>query len=75
MDVITIAQSITLLGIFKVMLVVLLIVYTIFALLMMKQVGAMTRAVTMKDDAVIRVLGLVHFIFALLVLVMALLIL
>ena len=75
MDVITIAQSITLLGIFKVMLVVLLIVYTIFALFMMKQVGAMTRAVTMKDDAVIRVLGLVHFIFALLVLVMALLIL
>ena len=66
MDVITIAQSITLLGIFKVMLVVLLIVYTIFALLMMKQVGAMTRAVTMKDDAVIRVLGLVHFIFPLL---------
>lgn len=75
MDVLTLAQSITILGIFKVMLLILLGVYALFALLMMKQVGAMTRAVTMKDDAVIRVLGIIHFVFALGVLIIALLIL
>jgi hypothetical protein len=75
MDPITLVQSVTLLDIFKVMILLLLAVYTIFALLMMKQVGAMTRAVMMKDDAVIRILGIIHFVFALGVFVIALLIL
>lgn len=75
MDPFLILESITLLSITKVLLVVLLLVYVIFALLMMKQVAAMTRAVTMKDDFVIRVLGVLNFVFAVLVFLIALLIL
>jgi uncharacterized membrane protein len=71
MDPLNALQSITLLGIFKVMLIVLLGVYGVFAGLMMRQIGAMTKAVTMKDDFLIRLLGLIHFVFALLVLFVA----
>ena len=75
MDPILILESITLLSITKVLIVVLLLVYVVFALLMMKQVAAMTKAVTMKDDFVIRVLGVLNFVFAVLVFLIALLIL
>lgn len=75
MDPILILESITLLSITKVLVVVLLLVYVIFALLMMKQVAAMTKAVTMKDDFVIRILGVLNFVFAILVFLIALLIL
>ncbi len=75
MDPILILESITLLSITKVLVIVLLLVYVVFALLMMKQVAAMTRAVTMKDDFVIRILGVLNFVFAVLVFLIALLIL
>jgi hypothetical protein len=41
----------------------------------MRQVGAMTKAVTMKDDFVIRILGVLNFVFALVVLLLAVFIL
>ncbi len=75
MDIITVVQSITFLGVVKFLIVILLLVYTVFALLMMKQVGAMTKAVTMRDDFVIRILGILNFGFAILVLLMAIFIL
>lgn len=71
MDFITLAQSITFLGILKLLLVILLIVYSVFSLLMMKQVSAMTKAIAMKDDFFIRVLGVLNFCFAIFVLLMA----
>lgn len=75
MDIITVVQSITFLGVVKLLIVMLLLVYAVFALLMMKQVGAMTKAVTMRDDFVIRILGILNFGFAILVLLMAVFIL
>ncbi len=75
MDIITVVQSITFLGVVKFLVVLLLLVYAVFALLMMKQVGAMTKAVTMRDDFVIRILGILNFGFAILVLLMAVFIL
>lgn len=75
MDPMMILESITLLSITKVLIVILLLVYVVFALLMMKQVSAMTKAVTMKDDFVIRVLGVLNFVFAVIVFLIALFIL
>ena len=75
MDIITVVQSITFLGVVKFLMVILLLVYSVFALLMMKQVSAMTNAVTMRDDFVIRILGILNFGFAILVLLMAVFIL
>lgn len=64
--------SITLLLIVKVMLVILLFVYVVFAMLMMRQIAAMTKAVTMQDDYVIRVVGGLHFLMALAVWIVSL---
>lgn len=75
MDFITFFQSITLLDITKVLLVSLLLVYMLFALLMMKQISAMTKAVTMKDDVIIRTLGVLNFVFATVVFLIAIFIL
>lgn len=75
MNMFSLIESITVLSIVKVMLVMLLIVYAVFAMLMMRQVSAMTRAVTMKDDYIIRILGILNFGFAIFVLLMALFIL
>lgn len=75
MDIITLVQSITFLGVVKFLTVTLLLVYSVFALLMMRQVSAMTKAVTMRDDFVIRLLGILNFGFAILVLLMAVFIL
>lgn len=75
MDILGLVQAITFLGVLKFLIVTLLLVYSVFALLMMRQVGAMTKAVMMQDDFVIRVLGVLNFGFAILVLVMAVLIL
>lgn len=63
----------TLLSFFKILLVILLGVYAVFAGLMMRQIAAMTKAITMKDDYIIRILGFIHFVFASLVLLFALL--
>ncbi len=75
MDILTLIQSITFLSVIKFLIVMLLLVYAVFALLMMKQVSAMTKAVTMRDDFVIRILGILNFGFAILVLLMAIFIL
>ena len=75
MDLITLFSSITFLSVVKFLLVVLLLVYSVFALLMMKQVSAMTKAVTMRDDFVIRILGILNFTFAIVVFLMAIFIL
>jgi len=75
MNVLSLIESITYLSIVKIMLVTLLTVYTVFALLMMRQVSAMTKAVAMKDDYIIRVLGVLNFGFAIFVLLMAVFIL
>ncbi len=75
MNLLTLLESITFLLIIKLLVVVLLVVYTIFAFLMMKQISAMTRAVSMKDDFVIRMLGGLHFAFAVLTLLLAIMML
>jgi len=72
---ITILQSVTALLILKTLMVVLLLVYAVFAFLMMKQVSAMTRVISMKDDYIIRALGVLHFVFAIVVLILSLAIL
>ncbi len=74
MNILSFLDSITLLLVIKVLTIILLIVYNVFAFLMMKQIGSMTRAVSMKDDFVIRMIGIAHFIFAILVLLMAVII-
>ena len=71
----TFLTSITILMVVKVLLVALLAVYAIFAMLMMRQIAAMTKAVTMKNDGVIRALGLANFVFAAFVLVIAIVLL
>lgn len=71
MDIFNLIGSITALDIVKLMVVTLLIVYSVFALLMMRQVAAMTKAVSMRDDYIIRVLGVLNFGFAILVLLLA----
>lgn len=74
MDVFRLLDGLSLMLVVKVLVVTLLGVYTIFALLMMRQIVAMTRAVQMQDDYLIRGLGGLHFIFACIVLVIALLV-
>jgi hypothetical protein len=75
MDPIAILQSITLLLVVKVLVVALLAIYAIFAGLMMTQIGAMTRAVVIKDGFIMKILGIIHFAFALLILLGAIFIL
>lgn len=62
-----ILDSITFLFIVKVLLLIMFSVYGLFAMLMMRQIGAMTKAVQMQDDYVIRFLGIAHFGFAIIV--------
>lgn len=71
-DILLFFDGITLLLVVKILLVTLLSVYAVFAGLMMRQVSAMTKAVTMKDDFVIRILAISHFVAAIVVLLLAL---
>lgn len=75
MNLVTILQSITLLSVVKLLIVILLSVYGIFAFLMMRQIRSMTRAVVLKDDLIIHVLGIAHFVAAALVLFIAIVVL
>lgn len=75
MDFLGIVQSITFLSIVKFLIVTLFLVYSVFALLMMRQVAAMTKAVTMRDDFIIRLLGILNFVFAIVVLLLSIFIL
>ena len=67
MNIFTFLEAITFLSIVKLLIVTLMGVYCIFALLMMRQIAAMTKAVTMQDDFIIRALGVIHFVFAMVV--------
>ena len=71
----TLVEGFTILTLVKVLIVILLGVYAIFAGLMMTQVMAMTKAVVIKDGFIMKILSLVHFLFATLVLLLALFIL
>lgn len=75
MDIITLMEDFSILTVVKLLIVTLLGVYSIFAFLMMKQIGAMTRVVMLSDDFVLRLLGIGHFVFAVLVMVIAITIL
>ncbi|MEI6690677.1 MAG: DUF5657 family protein [bacterium] len=56
----------------RILVTAMAVVYTIFAVLMSRQIGQMTEAVKMKDSGIILMLGYVHLIFAILVLFLAL---
>ena len=70
-----IIDGFTILTLVKVLLVVLLGVYAIFAGLMVSQIGGMTRAVVIKDGFIMKMLGVIHFVFAILILLGAIFIL
>lgn len=74
MDAFAIIDSFNFSLVVKLMFVVLLLVYSLFAMLMMRQISSLTKAVQMKDDYIIRGLGILHFGFAMIVLVIALLV-
>ena len=73
--VLSFVEGLTILSFVRFLLTLLLLVYAVFAGLMMKQIGAMTKVVTMKDDFVIRAIGAVHFGLSVVVLLMAIFIL
>lgn len=52
----------------RILLTLLAMVYTVFAVLMSRQIGIMTRAVSMKDSVAITFFGYLHLVFALIVL-------
>lgn len=73
MDLFMLIDGFNLVSLVKFLIVTLLTVYLVFALLMMRQINAMTRAVTMQDDYIIRGLGAMHFGFAVIVWILSLL--
>lgn len=69
-----IIDGFSLLLVLKVMIIIGMLVYVVFAFFMARQIVVMGRAITMKDDYIIRILGIAHFVFASLVLFVALLV-
>jgi hypothetical protein len=63
----------TLLTLVKVLIVILLGIYVIIAGLMVTQVGAMNRSIVIRDGFIMKILSWVHFVFALLIFLMAIL--
>lgn len=72
MDIFEIFSSITMLVVVKILIIILMGVYVVFAFLIFRQIGVMTRAVTMRDGYVVKVLGTLHLLFAILTLIVAL---
>jgi len=68
-------RGVTMLGIVKWMVVIFLLVYNVFAFLMMRQTKVMTKAVSMRDDYLVRIFSIAHFVFAGLTLLLSILIL
>lgn len=68
-------DNFTILTLVKLLTVLLLAVYGVFAGLMALQIRAMTKAITMKDDYVIQILGVLHLVFAIIVFLLAVFIL
>lgn len=74
-DLLRLLEKITLLSLVKLVFVVGILVYTVFAFLMLRQIQVMSRVVMMKYDYVIKIIGVAHSVFALMVLLVALVIL
>lgn len=74
-DLLRLFEEITLLSLVKLVFVVGILVYTVFAFLMLRQIQVMSRVVMMKYDYVIKIIGVAHSVFALMVLLVALVIL
>lgn len=74
-ELVRIAENFSVLGLVKVVLIIGIAVYVFFSFLMMKQIGLMSKAVRMRDDYVVKILGTAHFVFSILVLFVAFLIL
>lgn len=70
-----ILESITILSVVKWLVVVLLLVYVVFSFLMMRMIASMTRAVTIRDEYIIKILGSAHFAIAVVVLILAIFVL
>lgn len=68
-------DSITILSIVKLLIVVLLLVYALFAYLMMRMTNSMIKAVTVRDNYIIKILAFGHFIAAAVVLVLSIVVL
>ncbi|GEM_PF-1036169 len=64
-------EGLTILSFVKLLLVVGLAVYVFFAFLMFRQIESMNAAVKTADSFVIRILGIAHLVFAILVLFVA----
>lgn len=74
-NILAIFDGFTILMLVKWMLVILLGVYSVIAGLMVTQIGAMNRAVVIKDGFIMKILGWLHFAFAVMVFLMAIFIL
>lgn len=68
-------DSFTVLTLVKILLVILLGIYAIIAGLMITQIASMNKAIVIKDGFIMKILGLLHFSFAILVFLMAIFIL
>ena len=68
-------DTLTILSFVKVLFVVGLGLYAFFAYLMLRQVGVMSRAVEMQDEYIVKIVGIAHFLLAIFVLLIALLVL
>lgn len=65
----------SLLGLVKIMVIVGISLYVFFAYLMVKQISLLSKAIKMRDDYVLKILGMAHFVYAILVLFLAFVIL
>ena len=58
----------------KVLLVIGVLVYLMFALLISRQINLMGNAIRMRDDFVIKIIGFSHLVYTILVLIIVLLV-
>lgn len=72
---INILLNISVWGVAKIIVIIALLIYLIFAFVMIKQVSLMTRVVSAEWDFTIRVVTWVHFFFALFIMILSIVIL
>lgn len=68
-------DNLSVLSFVKVFFIVGLGLYAFFAYLMLRQVGVMSRAVEMQDEYIVKIIGIAHFLLAVFILLIALLVL
>lgn len=73
--ILSVFDGFTIFTLVKILLVILLGIYSIVAGLMVTQIRSMNRAIVIKDGFIMKILGWLHFGFAILVLLMAVFIL